>query len=519
MQEQNRIPQTMSKVICSAAFALTCGLCSASDDGLLMRVNFDSYSTAPDKAVVRQVKKDGLSPELQLRMFPGINGKGNAVCLSNPEYVSYPVENFAPDRGTVMIWFAPQNWSMIDSKHNQVFVEVRDARYRFVLFKPKDRENTPCFFLQAGDRHYAVFGPVKNWQKGEWHHLAAVWNNREMKIYLDGKLSDVHQKRVFEPPMELPAKLEHCSIWVNPTQGWRHNPTWQTAYDELQIYNRCLSPDEISAVVEKHRPSNFDANIRRPKVTVPQGKKVVLDGIISEKEWQDASAVPVVNQMNYGRSAQECPLLPGMVRLKYDDKYLYVGFEIVHQPQKTSVKGKDAPVWTNDSFDVFINGTDGKPRQFALNAGGGEYDALNEDPKWNSGMKSAVKIGKGKWSTELAIPLKDLGSPRKGDVLPGNFGSTCYSPNVGYHTWARVVGFGKGFKSREFFGKITFGSPEDAVRLIGPGQVNNARFDLRLEGNPKLKGTMKWSHVRERMPLRPATGSTLSGKGRFLPAR
>ena len=482
----------MYKMICSAAIGLAGCLCGASDDGLLMRVNFDGYSAIPDKAVVREVKKDGLPPELQLRMFPGINGKGNAVCLNNPEHLSYPVENFSPDCGTVMIWFAPQNWSMIDSKHNQVFVEVRGAGYRFVLFKMKDRENCACFFLQTGKRHYAVIGTTANWKKGEWHHLTAVWNKREMKIYLDGKLSDVHQKRVFEPPMALPAKLEHCAIWVNPTQGWRHNPTWQTAYDELQIYNRCLSPEEISSVVEKYRPSNFDANIRRPKVTIPQGKTIVLDGIISEKEWQDASAVPVVNQMNYGRSSQECPLLPGMVRIKYDNQYLYVGFEIVHRPRKITVKGKDAPVWTNDSFDIFITGKDGKPRQFALNAGGGEYDALNENPKWNSGMKTAVKISDRGWSAELAIPLKDLGYPGKGDILSGNFGSTCFSPNVGYHTWARVTGFGKGFKSQEFFGKIAFGSPEDAVRLNGPGQVNNARFDLRLEGSRKLQGGMKW---------------------------
>lgn len=77
-------------------------------------------------------------------------------------------------------------------------------------------------------------------------------------------------------------------------KGFSHDPDDVTAFDELEICDRVLSPAEIRLNYEKFIPLP-KAKLRNPEVPVPTGKGITVDGTLSPGEWKDASCIPVIN--------------------------------------------------------------------------------------------------------------------------------------------------------------------------------------------------------------------------------
>ena len=79
---------------------------------------------------------------------------------------------------------------------------------------------------------------------GEWHHVAAIYNGAKRNIlYLDGV--EVGAKDVPEAKVELgpvPGKNGQGAVIGATT---RHNGRWLGLLDEIGIYNRALTPEEV----------------------------------------------------------------------------------------------------------------------------------------------------------------------------------------------------------------------------------------------------------------------------------
>ena len=465
---------------------------SGTEPGLLLHSNFDRYNTAPVFHASPECRTGGIAPDLQLRMFPNIKGEGNSVCLNNKERITYNLAgNFRPDRGTVSLWINLQNWDLSDMKYFNCFFEVSSApsQYRLVIYKYPNHRNAVTFYLQAGKRSCTVFASVPDWKKDSWHKLDAVWDQKEMKLYADARLISGTQSRRLPAGMKLPERIKGALITLNSQVGWRHNPDWITAYDELKIYDRCLSGEEIVRSYEKYFPRNFEVNARPGLVTIPPASGAVkIDGRLDGAEWKDAAAFPAVNYLN----SQSGHPVKTIVRSMYDKDNLYLAFKVHSPVYRKRVSNPDGELWNDDSVEFHVLGTDGKKRHFIINAAGAVYDSLDGKSSWNAGARAAGSHTQEYWCAEAAIPLKSLGTVSRGVRLKANFGVNNWRQHSNYHSWNYIHGYLKGFSSPEFFGTLVFGERSDAVRYLHQGSLTDGNLEIRLEGQPGMKASASW---------------------------
>jgi hypothetical protein len=174
-----------------------------------------------------------------------------------------------------------------------------------------------------------------------------------------------------------------------------------------------------------------------------------LDGNIEYNEWPKESY-----QLN--REASRLPASGWYPRIKvsYDDKFLYLGVNIIMRDPGLIVKGS---IWgKNDGFEVSIAGktSKGTPANFVVRLyPDGTVQSLTDA---GAPFESAQRLGKelrvvindqkpnrgGGWSCELAIPLKTLGlKPEPELTIPFNM---CVYVNEydNWHYWEGTQGEG-----------------------------------------------------------------------------
>ena len=243
-----------------SVFALAAAALSAAEPGLLLHAGFDKKTTVPDFAKNPKTQTKGVGPRLGERLCQGPGGKKNAVLLDNREYVEYThTGNFDPRRGTVSFWVKPVNWEMSAAGYFQTFFELRsgDTKYRLIVNKNVERDQL-CFTIGNGRWRGIASLNKTGWQTGEWHKIDCTWNAQGMKLYVDGKppKPGSAQEKIFKEDPKFPGSIRWARMQINFFSGWKVDPEWQTAYDDLKIYDRVLSPEEIRAGYEKVFPAN-----------------------------------------------------------------------------------------------------------------------------------------------------------------------------------------------------------------------------------------------------------------------
>lgn len=118
---------------------------------------------------------------------------------------------------------------------------------------------------------------------GTWHQGTAVFDGKELSLYVDGTL----QKASIPCPEEMAANLDDLTIGVNGS-----NPevpeqphSFDGVLDEIMIFNRALAPDEVKGLV-----SAVDPSLGKPKFTKQQVagrlrelKLLYEEGLLTEK--------------------------------------------------------------------------------------------------------------------------------------------------------------------------------------------------------------------------------------------
>lgn len=223
----------------------------------IFKATFDAWNTAPDVAAEKGVLKEGIDPELQLRMCDDVRGadvKGNSLSLTVPEYVAYPCGgNFRPDRGTVSLWVKPMNYTLADSRFFQPYFSVEASGYQFYVYKYHQTPDAITVYMNNGGKSYVCRGPAK-WKRESWHHVAVAWDPNMIALYLDGKEA---AKKTFNPPAVLPRKgeLRHAKITLGDPKPWSSLVKDRlTQFDDLMIYDRRLTAKDVFDLFASTRP-------------------------------------------------------------------------------------------------------------------------------------------------------------------------------------------------------------------------------------------------------------------------
>ena len=468
---------------CRALLLLVLGLLTvqAAEPGLLFHAGFDSYVVDADFA--KGDKKGSGLPEkdLQLRMFPGPRNQGNSLALGKLERVRYKADkNIDPRKGTVSLWMAPVNWDFSGRDILTVFNfsdKVRSIR----LFKhswgpyiigqyqwryPKDNK--------IYSRQVQMMINPKEWQKGQWHHVAISWDQDMMQLFIDGVLIPEPPRngtpRFWENkpappdypiskkkfPEALPELQKGGWIYLGDVFGIKKvSETLRTAVDEVKIYNRPLSANEMRKEYERVMPAPAAKDLVPHLVTVPKGNT--------------PSTVLLLRPMS-----QPNRKINASAKLRHDGKKLYVSYFADFPCKVRKYTKRDANLWEDDSFELHLVSPAKERFQFIVNGNGAVLDAKNRANSWNpAGVKSTVKHDKNSWRADLEIPLAVLGKI-EGSWLADFTVAQRVGNKTNYYRWSDIV-FDNSFSAT---GNLRFLKTADFVApVINPG-LDSGKLDL-----------------------------------------
>jgi len=176
---------------------------------------------------------------------PGRRGQAVVLGDSGPvhTWIDYDAEaNWRGDQGTVALWIQLRGWKGADPGFRYFFMIRDEATCKFYVYRYLSKD----LLVLAGNGIEGQWGSVgtstQAWKDGQWVHVAVTWQDRWVTLYVDGKQA----RRTRVPPEKYfrgmpPAfTIGHCQEWGRPMKA-------DTAFDELVIFSRALSPAEIVA--------------------------------------------------------------------------------------------------------------------------------------------------------------------------------------------------------------------------------------------------------------------------------
>ncbi len=146
-----------------------------------------------------------------------------------------------------------------------------------------DGDKAECFI----DGSYFGYGnqSAKSINDGNWHYLVCTRNGNNINLYVDGIVDNGLVLNYNPYGRAIPSNITSTSKWHIGHQGaW--GLTTNGLIDEVRIYNRALSSDEIKAEYTKYIPT---ISISTDKTIYTPGETVLLNLSISNPT---ASAYP-----------------------------------------------------------------------------------------------------------------------------------------------------------------------------------------------------------------------------------
>lgn len=193
--------------------------------------------------------------------------------------------------------------------------------------------------------------------------------------------------------------------------------------------------------VQKYQDS-FQMHITRTS------KPVKIDGVLDDSAWNIASANVATNFFRKFPNDAERPKLKTVVKLAYDDNFLYVAFMNFDSGKNiTQSLKRDIGHINNDGAGIILDPQNQHTSGFifvvnALNAQSEDQLTNNDDDNqlewsWDNKWFSATKRYDKMWTAEMAIPFKTLRFPPGKELWGLNFIRVDMANNE-YSVWAHV---------------------------------------------------------------------------------
>lgn len=164
-------------------------------------------------------------------------------------------------------------------------------------------------------------------------------------------------------------------------------------------------------------------DVVKPSI-ITSGEAPAIDGSLSDSPWAKAPELKVAEPIL--DSEVDVSGHATTMKLLADDATLFVGVECRFPPGDNIIPGisdgeqrrkQIKPVFENDCFELFLapdgGRTPGPCYHFAIDLCGYTVERLELKPM-TSGWKTAAVLGKDRWTAEMAIPLKSIGSDPSG---------------------------------------------------------------------------------------------------------
>ena len=167
---------------------------------------------------------------------------------SQPGVTYATAGNLSLTHGTLSVWVKPVDWAGDDAFYHW-FCRLKLGQAGYLILYKNHSAGTGLMFGWDPDEgplnRFLKNVSIRDWRPGEWHHLAAVWADRErVALYLDGR--EVGRVSGVELPRneKLGERFE--------LGGCQQDHPGQTALDEVRIYRRALTPAEVLELFAEH---------------------------------------------------------------------------------------------------------------------------------------------------------------------------------------------------------------------------------------------------------------------------
>ncbi|MBI5531980.1 MAG: carbohydrate-binding family 9-like protein [Deltaproteobacteria bacterium] len=353
-------------------------------------------------------------------------------------------------------------------------------------------------------------GPLRDWVDNKQALAPMAWEKG--KVYVD------------EQTFRLPDQLNTPELTVT-TGIWKGDARLKTTAGPHDRENRAIVAHIKTGAANTPKPTVTQIPLKSLRVDrmAKDAKPIKIDGKLDDDAWKTAATTGPFVDVGKGTPNPAFPV-QGSAKLTWDDKNLYVGFEI----QSKSIVGgfpkdaKDPHLWEKDTVEIMID-PDGdgdnldyyeiqiNPQNLVFDTRYDKYNEPKDDAKnvyghmdWSAKLKSAVVVdgeidkadaGKG-YVVEAAIPWASFDKakqvpPKPGDTWRMNFYGM---KNNGGMAWSPIMGEGNFHKATRF-GKIVFGMPGEALPT---GSASGSASALPA---PSMSAPMK---IAPRLPMPPA---------------
>lgn len=187
---------------------------------------------------------------------------GCAMLFGRDNFISVPNSpslNSPSDQITLAAWVRVGQWFNKDNKVNTLVPLLckGNVQYRFQLSRNSER----CFLFDGESYAECQCTPLR----GEWHHIAASYDGTTFRAYVDGVMVG---ERAHQKSNTITTSNSSLFIgWDPPLSYW-----FLGAMDELRIYNRALSGDEIHSLYEADETTQTQVETKGWHVAVADSK-------------------------------------------------------------------------------------------------------------------------------------------------------------------------------------------------------------------------------------------------------
>jgi hypothetical protein len=110
---------------------------------------------------------------------------GQAAVFEGSDLLTYPSPgNVAANQGSIEFWIQP-TWNGNDNQ-NHTFIEVNETWENRIKITKDGANNMRFLMWDPAGKEYGVACYAGGWKAGEWHHLAAAWQENWMTLAIDG---------------------------------------------------------------------------------------------------------------------------------------------------------------------------------------------------------------------------------------------------------------------------------------------------------------------------------------------
>jgi hypothetical protein len=133
----------------------------------------------------------------------------------------------------------------------------------YVFFMGLHNSNDRIYFIVADGSGEVILWSTDIVTPGEWHFIAGTYDDKDVKVYLDGKVDETAQ--TLEPQ-----KRDDRPVIIAGGNPGGFNPNKEAIYDEVLLFNHALSEEELTELMTVG-PRQFLPVDARDKLTTTWG--------------------------------------------------------------------------------------------------------------------------------------------------------------------------------------------------------------------------------------------------------